>query len=132
MARAGFELQDMIGRLGADQGWDSLDGLINQTSHPERKKQAEEDAARKEAEKYAFRRDLLTVFSSPAGKRVLERLIAGTVGRPPMNFGTLGLSSDQVGVLSAYRDGQNTVIHALLIDLEQVGFDPSTVGDDDA
>ena len=129
MDRAGVQLQDMISGLSGDNSWETLDQLANTFSHPERKKLAEEEQARREADIAAYRRDLLAVFASPEGHRVLEHLVAGTLGRPPVNFGTIGLSADQAGVMAAYRDGQNTVIHALLTDLAEAGFDPSQKGD---
>lgn len=125
MAQAGLDLQDMISGLGSGNDWDALEDLMDKLGHPERKRLAEEDKARKEADKAAFRRDLLVIFSIPEGRRVLNRLVGGTIGRPPVNYGTLGLSADQVGVMAAYRNGQDTIIHALLSDLAEAGFDPS-------
>jgi hypothetical protein len=125
MSRAGFELQDMISRLGGNHSWETLENLQSMFSHPEKRKLAEEEKAMKEAAQLRFRQDLLATFSTEQGRNVLEELIAGTVGRPPINLGMAGLSSDQVGVMSAYREGQNAIIHSILSDLEKAGFNPS-------
>ncbi|SNY93512.1 hypothetical protein SAMN04515647_3811 [Cohaesibacter sp. ES.047] len=129
MSQTGMQLQDMIGNLQGDHSWEALDNLMGTFGHPERKKLAKEDQARREAIANSYRHDLLAIFATPEGRRVLDHMIAGTLGRPPVNFAQAGLSADQVGVMAAYRDGQNTVVHALLTDLAAVGFDPSDKGD---
>ena len=129
MAEAGMQIQDMISNLSGDNSWEALDGLMGTFGHPERKKLAQADQAQKDADLAGFRRDLLTIFSTLEGRRVLDRLTAGTLGRAPVNFGAIGLAADQVGIMAAYRDGQNTVIHALLTDLAKAGFNPSDKGD---
>ncbi|PLW77888.1 hypothetical protein [Cohaesibacter celericrescens] len=129
MADAGLQIQDMISNLSGDNSWEALEGLMGTFGHPERKKLAQEDQAQRDASIASYRRDLLIIFSTTEGRSVLAQLVAGTLGRPPVNFGALGLSADQVGVLAAYRDGQNTVIHALITDLSKAGFNPSEKGD---
>ena len=125
MTRTGFDLQDMISRLGGDHSWEALEGLQSMFAHPERKKLAEEEKAMKEAAQRSFGQDLVAIFSTGEGKRVLEELVSGTIARAPVNLGVAGLGSDQVGVMAAYREGQNSIIHAILTDLAKAGFSPS-------
>lgn len=119
----GLELGDLIRNAGAGD-WSSLDTLVGTLGSPAVKARSEEDKAQRESEQRQWRQDLLDLFSSPLGLRVLERLADGTVRQPPIQI-ALGLTSDQVGTYSAYRHGQNSVIHSLFADLKEAGFDPT-------
>jgi hypothetical protein len=121
MSDVGVALQDKIRALG-EGGWNALDDLGLALASPEIKARAEEDKARRDAAKRRFRADLLEVFSSAAGMRVLEGLVDATLNRPPVNLGSTGLTSDQVGVMMSFRQGQDSVIHSILKDLEKEGF----------
>ncbi len=129
MSQAGMELQDLISSLGSGNDWQVIDQLTGMLGHPERKARAEQDAARQQAKIARFQSDLLVVFSTPEGGRVLNELLDGTLRKPPVALATMGLTSDQLGIMAAYREGQNSIIYTLLKSLEQAGFDPSTNGD---
>ena len=54
MSRAGFNLQDMIFRLGSEHSWETVENLQNMFAHPEKRKLAEEEKAMKEAAQLAL------------------------------------------------------------------------------
>jgi hypothetical protein len=123
-----MEIQNLIAGLGTDAHWGSLDGLVDQLGHPNRKAASAEDKAKRQAELKDFQADLKEVFETEAGQRVLEQLLQTTLRRPSIYVSpeTLSaLSSDQVAMISTYREGQNSIIRAILKDLAEAKYDPS-------
>lgn len=128
MSQKGMEIQKLIAGLGTEAHWGNLTNLMDQFGHPSRKAASEEDKARREAERHRWLIDLKEIFETDAGERVLEQIVQTTLQRPTLTVtpDTIhALSSDQVAMISTYREGQNSIIRTILKDLAEAGYDPS-------
>ncbi|SNZ20945.1 hypothetical protein [Cohaesibacter gelatinilyticus] len=128
MNQTALGIQDLIAGLGTEAHWGNLEGLIDQFSHPSRKDASAEEQARREAERHKWLANLKSVFETEAGQHVLRQFVQTTLQRPSVTVSpeTMhSLSSDQVAMISTYREGQNSIIRTILKDLAEAGYDPS-------
>lgn len=122
----GRDIQNLIfNELGSGADWSALDILVEKLGHPDHKTDAKEKREQKEAEKRRFQTDLLTIFSTDEGMRVLQHLLSATLRQDILQAPAQQLQSqtaEQIAMISAYRMGQNSILRAIIKDLATAGF----------
>lgn len=117
---SGQSIPEMMEALSGDD-WSAVNSLMRQFEvNPEKRARNEAQQREKQAQRDRYLAALATIFASDDGQVVLEELLNGTVRR--VTFQTqIGIDPQQAHAYGCFREGQNSVVAAILKDLAEVG-----------